>query len=110
VVSGHGQRVVVSPMCLCHKANSRGNPHQDHVKWLRKFLKLCKGVFKVVWHHFEIWTLWIRGLKNREHNLSLGRGQNSDSEFSEFSIEALLHGLFWEFCKIQMINLPYYIL
>ena len=29
--------------------------------------------------------------------------------FSEFPIEVLLKGLFWEFCKIPMINLPYYI-
>jgi hypothetical protein len=34
--------------------------------------------------------------------------QNLD--FSEFSIEVLLKGLFWEFYKIPMINLPYYTL
>jgi hypothetical protein len=30
--------------------------------------------------------------------------------FSEFPIEVLIKGLFWEFYKIPMINLPYYIL
>jgi hypothetical protein len=44
------------------------NLRQDHVKRLRKFLKLCQGVFKVVWRHFGIWTYLIQVLKNREHN------------------------------------------
>jgi hypothetical protein len=32
------------------------------------------------------------------------------SKFLIFFLEALLHGLFWGFWKIQMTNLPYYIL
>jgi hypothetical protein len=59
VVLGHGQRVVASPIYQCHTALSRGNPRQDHVKQLRIAPKLRQGVFKVVWRHFDIWTLWI---------------------------------------------------
>jgi hypothetical protein len=30
--------------------------------------KLHQSVPRVFWCHFDIWTLWIRVLKNREHN------------------------------------------
>jgi hypothetical protein len=85
VVLGYGQGVVMSPKRQCLTVESRGNLRQDCVKRLRKFLKLCKGVFKVVWRHFGIWTLWIQVLQNRGHIWSFRRGRNSDSEFLDFS-------------------------
>jgi hypothetical protein len=68
VALGYGQRVVASQICQCLTAEYRGNLRQDRAKRLRKFLKLRQGVFKVVWRHFYILTLWIQVLKNREHN------------------------------------------
>jgi hypothetical protein len=63
VVLGYGQGVVTSLKRQCLTAESRGNLRQDRVKHLRNFLKLRQGVFKVVWHHFGIWTLGIQVLK-----------------------------------------------
>jgi hypothetical protein len=68
VVLGFRQGVVASPKRQRLTAESRENLRQDRVKLLRKFLKLRLGVFKVVWRHCVIWTLWIQVLKNREHN------------------------------------------
>jgi hypothetical protein len=50
------------------RSSCKENLHQNCVKHLRNFLKLCQGVFKVVWRHFGIWTYLIHVLKNREHS------------------------------------------
>jgi hypothetical protein len=49
----------------CHKCGSvtrfspEVNPCQGHVKWWREVSKLCHGVFKGIWHYFDIWTCLV---------------------------------------------------
>jgi hypothetical protein len=70
-----------------------------------------QGVFKEIWRHFKIIGPSGFEFLNYENIADLCeevRFQNS--EFSLIPIEALLKGLFWEFYKTPLINLPYYIL
>jgi hypothetical protein len=71
--------------------------------------KLHQSMFKEIWRHFDIWTLWIRVLENREHIWTWERVLKFRILISEFSHRALVHGMIWGFWKIQMAKLPYYI-
>jgi hypothetical protein len=56
------------------RPSSDANPYQDYVKWPSLAPKFFRGVFKIVWRYFYIWTYLIQVLKNRECRRSLERG------------------------------------
>jgi hypothetical protein len=92
------------------RPSTEENLRQDHVKWLINFLKLCQGVFKVVWRHFGIWTYLILVLKT-DNTVDLWNGAEIQiSEFLNCPIGHYFMGCFGGFWKFQMTNLPYYIL
>jgi hypothetical protein len=59
----------------------------NHVKRFWFDFKLLQSVPRVFWRHFDIWTLWIRALEDREHISTLGKGAEIQiSKFLNFPI------------------------
>jgi hypothetical protein len=85
--SGLGQCI---ESCRVTRLSPEVKPCQGCVKRWREVSKLCHGVFKGIWHDFDIWTCLIWVLKNWEHDRSLERGWNSDFWISEFPLSALV--------------------
>ena len=80
-------------------------PVSSRVKRFWFDFKLHQSVPRVFWRHFDIWTLWIWVLENREHIWTLGKGLKfSFLNFWIFPIGHWFMGWFGDFGKFKWQN------